>query len=282
MSRALQIRGLIKRYRRWGQAPVCAVDSVDLDVDAGEVVGLVGESGSGKTSLARAALGLVGLDAGAVQIFNRPLQEHLRQDPQGLRRQAQMVFQNPDAHCNPGLRVGEILAGSARLHRPGSLAAPLVDALLARVGLAGRQRAWPHELSGGERRRVGLASVLIAAPALIVADEPTSGLDPALQVEILDLLLDRGGARPAVLLVSHDLALVAGVARRLYVMRHGRVIEIFPAETLVRGPHHPYTWALVTASDLCTDRPLDLPPPSPALPLAPVGTDHWIAGPAAP
>ncbi len=252
-AEALRVEGLVKRYRRGlllrGEAEE-AVQGVDLRVRRGEVVGLVGESGSGKTTLARAATGLIPYDAGRVLILGEDLSRLRGRRLRRFRRRVQVLFQNPDAHLNPGLSVGAIVAESVRLHRPGEDVGAATRAVLAEVGLAGREAALPHELSGGEKRRVGIARILVADPELVVADEPTSGLDAALKADILDLLLRRRDGAHAWLLISHDIPLIASVADRIAVMLAGRVVEEFPTSRLDSGPHHPYTRALLAAAGL--------------------------------
>jgi len=261
---ALEVQDLVVRYPRpWLRPrPEAAVDGVSLSVAPGEVLALVGESGSGKTSLARAALALLPVEAGTTRIFG----EDWRELPGRLRRRrrgrAQLLLQDADASLDPGLRVIDILRASARLHRPGQDDRALALTALRRVGLEARALAWPRELSGGEKRRVGIAMVLLPEPELLVADEPTSGLDAALKADLLDLLLRRQRQGAALLLVTHDLPAALYAAGRLAVMLGGRIVEELPRAALSTGPHHPYTWSLMAASALVSD---PSPPIGPAL-----------------
>jgi len=250
---ALRVRGLVKRFQRGllrSASAEAAVAGVDLEVAQGERVGLIGESGSGKTTLARAALGLVPYELGVVEILGFRLDRMKIDERRRFRRRFQLLFQNAEAHLNPGLRVQEILRESARLHRPAESAGALIEATLQQVGLTHRSGAWPHQLSGGEKRRVGIARILLTEPDLIVADEPTAGLDAGLKADIIDLLLTRRDARRGYLLISHDLPLVAYACQRVVVMYAGRVVEEFPVDHLRSGPHHPYTQALLAAAGL--------------------------------
>ena len=250
---ALRLSGLAVRYRTgWLGRPSAqlAVNDVSLSLARGELVGLVGESGSGKTSLARAALGLVEIEAGEVEVLGQVWRKLGGRERRALRRRAQLLLQSADAALNPGLRVIDILRSSARLHRPSEPADAVVAPLLDALGLSHRADAVPAALSGGEKRRVALGAVMIADPDLLIADEPTAGLDAARQAELLDRLAALRDQNKSVLLISHDLAAVAYVADRVLVMLGGRIVEELPTASLSRAPHHPYTWALLAAAGL--------------------------------
>jgi ABC-type glutathione transport system ATPase component len=248
-----QVTGLHKafRTRRWGGALHRALDGADLTVAPGERVGIIGESGSGKTTLARVGLGLVPADAGTIRLFGEDTATWSRARWRRARERAQLLFQDPRAMLHPGLRLGTLLRESVRIHRP-EVADPTAEVaqVLDAVGLAGREGARPHELSGGERRRAGLARVLLARPELLVADEPTAGLDADLKAELVTLVKDRVGPRCAIVLVSHDLPMVAWACDRVVVMDRGRVVDRFAARDLQRREPHPRTAELLHAAGL--------------------------------
>lgn len=254
MSEVWTIEGLRKRYQV-GRFPFLSqrdgLRGVSLAVSAGERVALVGPSGSGKSSLVRCGLGLLPIDGGRVRLFGDDTSRWRPREWRAARRRAQVLFQDPRAMLHPDLPVGTLLADSASIHRPGEVPAEAAEAALARVGLAGRGRSMPHQLSGGEQRRVGIARVLLARPALLVADEPTSGLDAAVRADMVNLMLASVGPRCAVVMVSHDLSTAVSVCDRVVVMDGGVVAETFASEALTTpgwAPVHPCTARLLDAA----------------------------------
>lgn len=256
MTPVWQLDGLVKRYGGgrglFARPAHTAVDGVDLVVHEGERVALIGESGSGKTTLARTGLGLLPADAGRVRLFGEDVAGWDATRWQRERRRAQLLFQDPRAMLNPGMTLGELLREGARLHRPEADPAAEAERALGEVGLGGRAHALPHELSGGERRRAGIARLLLARPRLVVADEPSAGLDAALKASLIELLLDRVGPTCAVVLISHDLPLVAWACDRILVMQGGRIVDALRTEDIGRVPHHPTTARLLEAAGLPT------------------------------
>jgi oligopeptide/dipeptide ABC transporter ATP-binding protein len=248
-GRVLEVVDLVKHF-----GPVRAVDGVSLAVAHGEVLGLVGESGSGKSTLGRCVTRLVPVTSGAVRINGRDISRLSRRRLRPLRREFNIVFQDPASSLNPRMTVADIISEPLRLHRIGSSASrrDRVGELLGQVGLASDVgRRYPHELSGGQRQRVSLARALSAGPALLVADEPTSALDVSVQAAVLNLIgrlqADLGFA---CLFVTHDLAAVEFLAQRVAVMYLGVLVEVADRESLFAVPRHPYTQALLSAAPI--------------------------------
>ena len=225
---------------------------VTFDLYAGETLGLVGESGSGKSTLARAILRLVRASKGSVVWRGQDL---LACEPavlRALRRDLQIVFQDPLASLNPRMTVGETIAEPLRIFEPGLNAqarCSRVGGMLERVGLAaGMMGRYPHEFSGGQCQRIGIARAMILGPKLLVCDEPVSSLDVSIQGQIVNLLLDlQRDAGTALLFISHNLAVVRHLSHRILVMYSGRLVEIAPRDALFAAPVHPYTRALLAA-----------------------------------
>ena len=220
-----------------------ALIEVDLTVAPGEAVGLVGESGCGKSTLARLMLGLVDADQGEVQIMGRRVSRRSRPDA----RDVQMIYQNVDAHVDPRWTVRRLLEESARVH---GRRKSDVEASLTHVELGHRADVRAGRLSGGERRRLGVARVLLARPKLLVADEPCAGVDAARRLGLASGLLAGRGDASGLVLITHDLGLVQAVCDRVVVMLGGRAVEACDTSALGLVPHHPYTRVLLAASGL--------------------------------
>ena len=253
----LEARGLTVRYplrgswlgpRRW----FTAVDDVSLVVPQGETLGLIGESGSGKSTLGRA---LVKLEAstGAIRFMGRELQPLSDAAMRPLRRELQIVFQDPFSSLSPRRNVGDIVGEGLAIHEPGLAAAERADraaAALEEVGLPAAFGArLPHELSGGQRQRVAIARAIILSPRLVVLDEPTSALDRSVQADVLGLLRRLQAERGlSYLFITHDLAVVRAMASRVAVMKDGRIVETGPTAAVMTRPADAYTARLVGAA----------------------------------
>ena len=249
----LEIRDLYKAFpvkEGWGKiVEAKAVDGVNLSVKRGEAVGLVGESGCGKSTLGRLALRLLEPTAGSVFFEGRNLNTLSREDLRALRKNVQIIFQDPFASLNPRMRIEEIISEPLVIHAiaKGKELEERTVALLDKVGLpADALRRYPHEFSGGQRQRVGIARALASTPSFIVADEPVSALDVSVQAQIINLLGDlREELRLSFLFIAHDLNLVRHFSDRVAVMYLGKIVEIAPSEDIYRNPSHPYTEALL-------------------------------------
>jgi peptide/nickel transport system ATP-binding protein len=253
----LEVRGLVKHFPigsgllNRSKENVRAVDGVDLSVASGETLGLVGESGSGKSTLCRAILQLVEPTAGSVQFEGRELVGLRQRQLRPLRRQMQMIFQDPYASLNPRKRVVDIVGGPLKLHglAAGGDLRRQVGELLDRVGLSPEHyNRYPHEFSGGQRQRIGIARALATRPKLILADEPVSALDVSIRAQIVNLLDDlQDELGLTYLFVAHDIGVVRHVADRIAVMHDGRIVEQGPADRICEQPRDPYTRTLLAA-----------------------------------
>jgi len=229
-----------------------AVDDVTFQIARGEVLSLVGESGCGKTTVGRVLTRLQKASAGSVMFSGRNILKISEHEFRPLRRNIQMIFQDPFASLNPRLTIEQTLREPVMIHKLATNrteARDLVVDMLERVGLdASVLNRYPHEFSGGQRQRIGIARVMIVKPELIIADEPVSALDVSIQAQVLNLLkrLQRE-SKVAMLFISHDLAVVRHISDRIAVMNEGRIVELAQKATLFERPEHEYTQRLLTA-----------------------------------
>ena len=282
----LKVRDLTVTFRSRGRGDVRAVDGLSLDVAAGETVGIVGESGSGKSVSSLAALGLLprrGVQVtGSVEFAGQDLLEMPEAELRALRgREIAMVFQDPMSSLNPVLTVGRQITEILTRHRGmnGAQAREEATRLLHSVGIgdgARRLRSFPHQLSGGMRQRVMIAMALACAPRLLIADEPTTALDVTISAQILELLRELVvGSQTALILITHDLGVVAGLCDQVHVMYSGRIVESAHRRQLFASPRHPYTTGLLASVPrLDQPRGVALQP----IPGSPSDTLPWAQG----
>ena len=253
----LEIRNL-KKHFPVGQAlfsrnkgAVKAVDGVNLTVEEGETLGLVGESGCGKSTLGRAILRLIEPTSGEVFFGGKNLLAMSQRELRDMRRQMQIIFQDPYASLNPRMRVGDIVGEGLEIHKlaKGKAKRDRVIELLRQVGLReDHYGRYPHEFSGGQRQRIGIARALGVSPKFIVCDEPVSSLDVSIQAQIINLLQElQEKMHLTYLFISHDLRVVEHISHRVAIMYLGKVVEIAQSETIYRDAKHPYTRALLSS-----------------------------------
>ncbi|MEO7392939.1 MAG: oligopeptide/dipeptide ABC transporter ATP-binding protein [Ramlibacter sp.] len=254
--RDLQVHFKVRGQGFWAEKrSLKAVNGVSFDLYPGETLGIVGESGCGKSTLARAILNLIPSSAGKVAWMGREMAGATPADWQQVRRHVQMVFQDPLASLNPRMNIAQIIGEPLRTHRPDMPAADIlarVKAMLVRVGLSETHLyRYPHEFSGGQCQRIGIARALILEPKLIVCDEPVSALDVSIQAQIINLLKNlQKEMQLALIFIAHDLAVVKHVSQRILVMYLGRTMELAGKHELYADPKHPYTRALLSAVPL--------------------------------
>jgi oligopeptide/dipeptide ABC transporter ATP-binding protein len=248
----VRVRGLVKNFSVEGSDDVVrAVDDVSFDIFAGETLGLVGESGCGKSTVGRCLLRLIEPTAGTVSFGGRDILSLSKKELREIRREMQIIFQDPYASLNPRMKIGDVVGEPLVIHKMGTKIErrERVAGLLQRVGLdSDYMNRYAHEFSGGQRQRIGVARTLALNPKLIVADEPVSALDVSVQAQVVNLLQElQQEFKLTYLFISHGLAVVEHISTRVAVMYLGRIVEIAGAAELYARPLHPYTQALLSA-----------------------------------
>jgi oligopeptide transport system ATP-binding protein len=262
-SALLSVRDLQVHFKLAGDSPLPwaaprvlkAVDGVSFDIFPGETLGIVGESGCGKSTLARAMLNLIPATSGSIVWQGQQMRGASADVWHAVRKSVQMIFQDPLASLNPRMTVGQIIAEPLRTHFPRMATQEVmqkVRAMMTKVGLTEQQiNRYPHEFSGGQCQRIGIARALVLEPKLVICDEPVSALDVSIQAQIINLLMDlQAQMGLALVFIAHDLAVVRHISQRVMVMYLGRAMELAGKQAIYQHPSHPYTQALLSAIPL--------------------------------
>jgi oligopeptide transport system ATP-binding protein len=242
-----------KRASLFAKPDVCkAVDGITLDLKEGETLGVVGESGCGKSTLGRTILSLIKPTEGRVIWDGNSISEYTEKQMRPLRKDLQIIFQDPLASLNPRMTVGQIIAEPLKTFFPDlnrKERRAQIEEMMQKVGLSANQiNRYPHEFSGGQCQRIGIARAMIVRPKLLICDEPVSALDVSIQAQILNLLMDlQQETKVSMIFISHDLSVVRHISHRIAVLYLGRVAEVSSNTDLYEKPKHPYTQALITA-----------------------------------
>lgn len=250
-EKLLEVRNL-KKHFKVKSGLLHAVDDISFSINKGETLGVVGESGCGKSTTGRLVLKLLEPTGGEILFEGRDINKYNKSEMRNIRREMQIIFQDPYASINPRMTVSEIIGESLKIHKLVSSKEEMdkkVAKLMETVGLASRlYNAYPHELDGGRRQRIGIARALSVDPKFIVCDEPVSALDVSIQAQILNLMMDlQQELGLTYMFITHDLSVVKHISDNIAVMYLGQMVELAPSKELFRNPVHPYTQALLSA-----------------------------------